>query len=94
MIGAKFKRVLLLLAERVAWLLIFAGVIKTLDDIYLLTEAVIVDPKDPEGFYAWLFDPSPIALLRDITFTAICFYVHRRLVLKRQAEYRAHVGIS
>ena len=91
--GWNWKQALLSLVEHATRFLTFVGAIKVLYDLYLLTGWVIVDYKDPEGFWAWLWEPSPSGILRDVAFTWACFYINRRLIRKRIAEARIRAGL-
>ena len=91
--GWNWKQALLSLVEHATRFLGFVGAFKVLDDLYLLSGREIMDFKDPQGFSAWLWTPSPVAILRDVALTWACFFLNRRLIRKRIAEARTRAGL-
>lgn len=62
------------------------GVLKVLHDLRLYLGLDILEPKDPNGLWAWIFAPSPVGVVRDIALTLLFFALGKRLLQRRHTE--------
>lgn len=62
------------------------GVFKILHDFRLYLGLDILEPKDPNGLWAWIFAPSPFGVVRDIALTLLFFALRKRLFQRRHTE--------
>lgn len=62
------------------------GVLKIVQDLRLYLGLDILEPKDPNGLWAWVFLPSPVGVVRDIALTLLFFALRKRLLQMRHTE--------